>query len=83
MASAHTDLSLAFYLLHAAVDNGAMYKIEIGLQQRYGHFKPRMLLFSVDNSAMNTRRYCQQHNDLLRDIGNGEMNSSALLATEG
>ncbi len=83
MPSAHTDLSVAFYLLHAAVDNGAMNKIGIGLQQRNGHFKPRMLLFSVDNSAMNTRRYCQQHNDILRDIGNGAMNSSALLATEG
>jgi hypothetical protein len=40
-----------------------------------------MLLFSVDNVAMNTLRYWKQHNELLRDNGNGAMNSSAMLAT--
>jgi hypothetical protein len=38
-----------------------------------------MLLFSVDNVAMNTLRYWKQHNELLRDDGNGAMNSSAML----
>ncbi len=52
---AHTDLSVAFSLQHTAVDNCAMNKFGICMQQRNEHFKPRMLLFSVGNSGTNAR----------------------------
>ncbi len=40
-----------------------------------------MLLFFVDKVAVNTSRYWERHNELLDDIGNSAMNSSARLAT--
>jgi hypothetical protein len=41
-----------------------------------------MLLFSVGNGAMYAPQYWQRHNELLRDICNGAMNSSAILAID-
>jgi hypothetical protein len=40
-----------------------------------------MLLFSVVNGTLNTSRYWQRRNELLRSTGNGAMNSSAILIT--
>ncbi len=61
---AHTALSAAFYLLHTAIDKSAMNKFRICFQWRNEHFKPRMLLVSVGNGAIN-----------IRDIGDGAMNA--------
>ncbi len=52
LPTAHTA-SAAFYSLHTSVGNGAMNKFGICFQWRHEHFKPRMLLFSVGNDAMN------------------------------
>jgi hypothetical protein len=41
-------------------------------------FKPRMMLFYVSNGAMNASLCWQRRNELLRDIGNKVMNSSAM-----
>ncbi len=46
---------------------------------RNEQLNPRMLLFSAGNGAMNAPWY--RRNELLRDIGNGAMNSSVILAT--
>ncbi len=51
---------------------------QIWFQWRNEHFKPRILLFGVGNSTINTPRCWQWRNELLRDIGNSGMNSSAL-----
>jgi hypothetical protein len=59
----HTELSAAFYLLHTAVGSGAMNKLGICYQQRNGHFKPKNMLFSAGNSAMNAPRYWQRRNE--------------------
>jgi hypothetical protein len=56
-------LSAVFFSLHTAVDNCAMNKITICCQWRSKHFKPRMLLLSVGNSAMNGPRYWQRRDD--------------------
>jgi hypothetical protein len=47
LPTAHTDLSVAFYLLHTVVGNGAMIQFGICFQWRNEHLKPRMLLFFV------------------------------------
>ncbi len=78
---AHTALPAAFYSLHTAVGYGALIKIKICFQWRNEHFKPSMLLFPVGNDAMNALRYWQRRNELLCNIGNGVMNSSAMLVT--
>ncbi len=59
---AHTDLSAVFYLPHTAVGNWAMNNSGICLQRRNEHFKSRMLLFSIGNSAKNTLQYWQRSN---------------------
>jgi hypothetical protein len=72
-AKAHTTLSAAFYSLHTAVRNGTMNKSGICFHWRNEHFMPRMLFFSVGNSAMNAP---------LRLICNGAMNSSTKAALQ-
>jgi hypothetical protein len=59
-----------------------MNKFGICFQLCNEHFKPGMFLFSIDNGAMNAPRYWQLRNELLRDIGNGTMNSSAMAALQ-
>ncbi len=57
----------AFYALLEAVANRAM-----------NILSPGCVLFSVGNGALNTPLYWQQRNELLRNIGNSAMNSSAI-----
>jgi len=42
----------------------------------------RLLLFAVGNGAMTAPGYWQRRNELLRDIGNGAMNSSTMAALQ-
>jgi hypothetical protein len=44
---------IGFLFTSTAVGNGAMNKFGVCLPWRNEHLKPRMLLFSVGNSAMN------------------------------
>jgi hypothetical protein len=59
---AHSSVS-AFYLIHTAVEKGATNHFGIFFQWRNEHFKRRMLLFSVGNSAMNAPRNWQRRNE--------------------
>jgi hypothetical protein len=50
----HNSASGLLITTYAAVGNGAVNKFGICFQWRNEHLKPRMLLFSVGNSAMNS-----------------------------
>jgi len=63
---AHTGLSAAFYLLHTTVGDSAMNKFGTCREV----FTRRMLLFSVDNGAMNAPQCWQLSDDVAySDIG--------------
>ncbi len=76
--SSESSLKLQHHLIQLL----AMNKFGICFQWHNEHFKPKMLLFSVGNGALNAPRYWQWSNELLRDIVNGAMNYSAILATD-
>jgi hypothetical protein len=45
-----------------------MEQICICLQWRNEHLRPKMMLFSVGNGALNAPRYWQLHGDALNDV---------------
>ncbi len=67
---AHIALSAAFYSKHTAVGSGAMNKFGSCCQWRHEYLKPRMLLFSVTNGAMNEKQHWELRKECLTEIEN-------------
>ncbi len=63
LPTAHTALSVAFYSLNTAVGNSAMNKFGICFQWRNENLRPKMVVFSEGNCAINALWNWEQHNE--------------------